>query len=103
DVLDPVAVRIRVVDRNRDRLDVPLLELRLELARQAEFGRADRREVGWMGKQDDPGVASPLMELDGADGGVLLEVGHGVAQADGAHRNDPFGWWWSGRLTFIIE
>src|SRR5579863_7427708 len=80
DVLDPLDVRFGGIDRQRDRLDIALLEFARELRRQAEFRRADGREIRWMRKEHTPTVAQPFVKLDAADARCLLEIGCDVAK-----------------------
>jgi len=81
DVGDPAAVLLGRIDRQRDRLDVALVEFRLQLGGQAQLGGADRGEVGRVRKQHHPGIARPVVELDVADGRILFEIGCGIAQS----------------------
>jgi hypothetical protein len=64
-------------------LHVALVELGLELRDRAELGGAHRREVLGMREEDAPRFAEPLVEVDGAFGRVLGEVGGDVAELDG--------------------
>ncbi|MCY1367991.1 hypothetical protein D9M69_549490 [compost metagenome] len=82
DVLDPPVVRIHRVHRQSDGLDAARCELILELGGEAQFSRAHRREVRWMGKQHAPTIAQPLMETDGAGAGVLFEIGGDIAKSE---------------------
>jgi len=63
------------VGRQTDQLDAALGELRLKLCKGTELGSADGSVVFWVGKQDDPVVANELVEVNGALGGLGLEVG----------------------------
>ena len=70
-------------------LGVALLELVLEGGGAAELGGAHGGEVGGVAEEDGPGVLLPVVERDGAVGGVGGEVGGGVAEVE-AHRERPF-------------
>ena len=85
DVLDPVAVRVERIDADGDRLHAALGELALERGGLAQLGGADRGEVRGVREQHDPGVAGPLVEADRTFGGVLDEIGGGVAETQGGH------------------
>ena len=74
DVVRPALVVAGRVDGEADDLRVPLVELRLDARHVAELGRADGGEVLGMGEQDRPPVADPLVEVDGALGGIRREV-----------------------------
>lgn len=70
DVADPAHVGLHVVHAQAGHLHVALVELALELRNVSELGGADRGEVRGMGEQDAPTVTQPLMEVDGAVGGL---------------------------------
>ena len=53
---------------------ITFLEFRDEARHVAEFGRANRREVFRMRKQDSPAVTDPIMKIDGAFRGLGSEV-----------------------------
>ena len=72
------------VGREADQLDAALGELGLEAGHLAELGRAHGGVVLGVREEDDPAVADELMEVDGAGGGVGLEVGGNGAQAEAA-------------------
>lgn len=55
-------------------LDIPLLKLVLQLREGAQFGRAYRREVRWVGEEDAPFATKPLVEVDLASCRFGLEV-----------------------------
>src|SRR6185436_11986274 len=55
-------------------LAVALVELWLEPGHVAELGRAHRREVLRVREEDGPAIADPLVEVDGALGGLCREV-----------------------------
>jgi len=63
------------IDREADDLGSALGELAFEAGHGAEFGGADGGEVLGVGEEDGPVVADPLVELDGAVGGVGRKVG----------------------------
>ena len=63
DVDGPFAVVLDRIDRESDQLGIALGEFRLDLGHVAELGRADRREILGMRKQDRPLVADPLMVI----------------------------------------
>jgi hypothetical protein len=78
DVLDvdgPPCVVLDGIDREADDLGSALGELTFEAGHGAEFGGADGGEVLGVGEEDGPVVADPLVELDGAVGGVGRKVG----------------------------
>ena len=83
DVLGPLAVRVDGVDAQADHLDVALVELGLELGHRAQLGGADRGEVLRVREEHRPAVALPVVEVDGAFGGVGGEVRGVVAQQYG--------------------
>src|ERR1700722_14705108 len=64
DVARPLLVLPGRVDRESDDLDVPPVELGLDLGHVAQLGRADRREVLRMREQDRPRVTDPLVEVN---------------------------------------
>ena len=74
-----------------DELGVPLGELGLELSEGAELGGADGGVVLGVGEEDDPVVANELMEVNGATGGLSLEVRRGGAEAEGLRTVSHFG------------
>jgi len=82
DVVDPAGVRVDGIGAEADELDVALGELRLELGEGAELGGADGGVVFGVGEENDPGAADEGVEVDGAGGGVGLEVGGGGAEAE---------------------
>ena len=69
------------VGRQADQLGTALGELGLELGKGAEFGGADRGVILGVGEEDDPFVTDKVVEVDGAIGGLGLEVGGNGAQA----------------------
>src|SRR5260370_28242657 len=75
DILRPARVVTDRIDAEPNNLAVALVELGLEPGHVAELGRADRGEVLWMGEQDGPSIADPLVEVDLALSGVGGEVG----------------------------
>lgn len=81
-VLDPSLVAAERVGRETDQLDAALGELGLELGESTELSGADGSVVLGVGEQDDPVVANELMEVNGASGGVGLEVGSSGSQAE---------------------
>ena len=85
-VLDPALVAAQRVGRETNQLDAALVELGLEACHLAELGGAHGRVVLGVGEQDDPVVADELVEVDGALGGLGLEVGGGRAQTEAAKR-----------------
>jgi hypothetical protein len=92
DVGDPLPVLVRRIDADRDRLDAALGEFAREGRRLAQLGGADRREVGRMGEQHDPGVPCPPMEVDRPFAGVLREVGGRIAESQACHGRLVNGW-----------
>ena len=85
-VLDPALVAAQRVGRQANQLDAALVELGLEACHLAELGGAHGRVVLGVGEQDDPVVADELVEVDGALGGLGLEVGGNRAQTEAAKR-----------------
>ena len=84
DVLDvdgPLAVALDGVDGEADDLGAALGELAFEAGHGAELGGADGGEVLGVREEDGPVVADPLVEVDGALGGVGGEVGGFVVDA----------------------
>jgi hypothetical protein len=81
DVLDPFRVIAHRVDAQADDLRVALVELGLELRHVAELGRADRREILRMRKQDRPAVADPFVKADAALRRLRGEIGYLIAYA----------------------
>lgn len=94
DVVDPALVGVDGVGRQADELDAALGELGLQLGKGAQLGGADGSEVLGVGEEDDPVVADELVEVNGALGGVGLEVGGFGAQTEGSrlrHVDDDGG------------
>jgi hypothetical protein len=60
----PCVCSIERVDRQPDGLHPAPVELRLQARHVAELGRADWGEVAWVGEQDHPAVARPVVEAD---------------------------------------
>src|SRR5690554_551538 len=85
DVLHPFLVRVVVVDRNRNDLDVALGELARNDGRVAQLGGAHRREVGRVREQYTPAVAKVFVETNATLGGILFEIGSRVSQAQSSH------------------
>ncbi len=69
------------IDRQAQDLGVALGELGLELRQVTQLGRADRREVLGMRKQNAPRIAEPFVKLDDALGGLCLKVRRFVANS----------------------
>lgn len=82
DVLDPALVAADRVGRETEELDAALGELGLEAGELAELGGADGRVVLGVGEEDEPVVANVLVEVNGALGGLGLEVGGRRAQTE---------------------
>ena len=82
DVLDPSGVGVDGVGGQADELDTAFGELRLEFGEGAQLGGADGGVVFRVGEEDDPGGVDELVEVDGAGGGVGLEVGGDGAEAE---------------------
>jgi len=74
DILDPSSMRLDRVGRETNQLDATLSELRLELREGPELGGAHGCVVFGVGEENDPFVADELVEIDGAGGGLCLEV-----------------------------
>lgn len=86
DILDPALVGVDGVGRETNQLGSTLGELWLELREGTELGGADGSVVLGVREEDNPLVANPLVEVDGALGGLGLEVGGNCAQADTCRR-----------------
>ncbi len=82
-VLRPLRMAVHRIDGKADDLHMALVEFRLELGHGAELRRADGREILRVREQDAPGLAQPGVEIDPAFGGVGIEIGRGVADAQG--------------------
>ena len=82
DVFDPAGVRVDGVGAQTDQLDVALCEFGLEFREGAQLGRADGGVVFRVREENGPGIADEFVEVDGAIGGVGLEVGRGGAEAE---------------------
>jgi len=80
-VLDPALVAADGVGREAEELDAALVELGLETGHLAELGSAHGGVVLGVGEEDDPVVADVLVQVNGAGGGIGLEVGGDGAQA----------------------
>ena len=81
-VLDPAAVRVDGVGGQADEFDAAFREFGLEFCEGAQLGRAHGRVVFRVREEDDPFVADEFVEIDGAVGGVGLEVGGCGAEAE---------------------
>jgi hypothetical protein len=66
DILRPTRVIADRINAKPDDPAIALLELRHQPGHVAEFGRADRCEILWMGEQNRPAVADPLVQIDDA-------------------------------------
>ena len=84
DVLDPALVAANRVGRETEELDAALGELGLEAGELAELGGADGGVVLGVGEEYEPAVANVLVEVNGALGGLGLEVGGRGAQTEAA-------------------
>lgn len=87
DVLDPAAMALDGVGAEADKLDATLGELWLELRKGTKLGCADGSVVLWVGEQNNPVVADELVEVDGAGGGLGVEVGGNAAEAERGGRH----------------
>jgi hypothetical protein len=85
-VLDPSSVRLDGVGRKANQLDTALGELWLELCESTKLGGADWSVIFRVGEEDNPVVANELMEVDGASGGLGLEVWGNGAEAETGSR-----------------
>lgn len=83
-VLDPALVGLDGVGGQANGLDAALGKVRAELGHGAELGGAHGGVVLGVGEEDDPVVADELVEVDGALGGLGLEVGGDGAQTEGS-------------------
>ena len=66
---------VQGVGRQANQLGTTLGELGLKLGKGTEFGGADRGVIFGVGEEDDPFITDELVEVDGAVGGIGLEVG----------------------------
>src|SRR6266496_2063693 len=73
-VFGPTGVRIGWIDTQSDDLDVAFLEVRSEPRRLAQFSRANRGEIFWMGKQTSPAIGNPVVKADLPLGGFRREI-----------------------------
>ena len=83
DVLQPRLVVGDGIHGKADDLAVAGGEVLREARHVAELGGADRREVLGVREQDGPAIADPVVEGDGALGGLGGEVGHFAVDAQG--------------------
>lgn len=83
DILDPLFVGLEAVGGETDNLDVALVKLGLEAGNNTELGGADGGEVCGVREENGPGVADEIVELDGALGGLGVEVGGDGAKTEG--------------------
>lgn len=81
DVGGPLLVAADRIGAQTEQLCAALVELGLKAGHLSQLGGADRGEVLGVGEEDEPVVADVLMKVDGPLGGVGLEVGGSVAQA----------------------
>ena len=81
-VLDPAGVRVDGVGAQADQLDVALCEFGLEFCEGAQLGGADGGVIFRVREENGPGIADEFVEVNGAIGGVGLEVGRGGAEAE---------------------
>lgn len=81
DILDPSLMAAKSVGRQTDQLDTALGELGLKLGEGTELGGADGGVILRVGEENDPFIANKLVEVDGAVGGVSLEVRGDSAEA----------------------
>ena len=87
DILDPALVILDAVDRDDEGLGTALGEFVLEFRGITEFGRADRREIGRVGEEDDPVLAGPFVEFDPAFRRVGFKVGGNIANKKAHYSN----------------
>src|SRR5690606_19745569 len=85
DVFDPSLVRLGIVYRHGNHLGFALGELARHNRGVDQFGRANRGEIGRMGKQNAPAVTQELVELDLTNRGILFEIRGGIAQTQCRH------------------
>ena len=82
DVLRPLLVIGDRVDADAEDLAVALGELVVQAGHRAQFGGAHRGEILRVRTEDGPAVADPLMEVDGALGGLGGEVWCGAIDSE---------------------
>jgi hypothetical protein len=68
-------VNLRGETYQTDHFDAPPVKLAFQLRECPELGRAYRREVGWVGKQDCPAIADKFMEVNIPVCGLGFEIG----------------------------
>src|SRR5262249_56804094 len=88
DVVGPLGVPVDGIDGNADDFYVAPIELGFDLGHVAELGGANGREVLGMREQHRPGIPNPIVELDGASGGLRLKIRRCVSDAK-CHRRSP--------------
>lgn len=74
-------MRLDCVGRKTNQLHAALGELWLQLGESTELGGADRSIIFGVRKENDPVVPNELMEVNGASGGLGLEVGRDRAKS----------------------
>ena len=80
DVADPALVAFGAVNAQGDGFDVALLPFRAQAGHLAELGGADGRVVGGVREEHHPAIGPEVVEIDGAELGILGEIGNGVAE-----------------------
>ncbi len=81
DILNPSLVAAERVGGQADQLNATLSKLGLQLSKGAELGSADGGVVFGVREENDPVAANKLVEIDGAVGGISLEVGGDGSEA----------------------
>lgn len=87
DILDPAAMALNGVCRQTNQLDTTLCELWLQFCKSTQLGGTDRCVIFRMREEDDPSVADELVEVNGAFGGIGLEVGGDGTEAEAVSPN----------------
>jgi len=85
-VINPSVMGLDGVRRKTNHLDVALRELGLKLREGTQLSGANGGEVVWVGKEHNPRIAGPLVELDDALGGFGLEVGSSASETEPTRR-----------------
>src|SRR5690606_267366 len=81
DVLLPLRVIRNGINGDADNLDVAPFEFGCDASHRSELGRAYRRKILGMRKQDGPAIADPFVEPDRAVGRLGREIWSNVIDA----------------------
>lgn len=86
DVFDPATVALNGVGGQADQLGTSSRKLGLQFGKGSEFGGAHGSVIFGVREKHDPVVANELVEVDGALGGVGLEVGRDRSKTEARER-----------------